>query len=94
MKIQLKEKKKQISKLQDKIEKKKNSTPKEIFFCPFCQRQDFASKDVFSFHMFKEHKDAYNAEEKTFNTQSGYEDLKSIILSLKDKEIELMSMML
>ena len=44
--------------------------------------------------MFKEHKDAYNAEEKTFKSQSGYEDLKSIILSLKDKEIELMSMML
>lgn len=67
----------------------------ENYFCPFCTRDDFKSRDTFTFHMYKEHSNNLGNEKTKEQNESGLAgELKQFILSLKDKEIELMQMML
>jgi hypothetical protein len=55
------EKKKVAQKFKEKIIKNKKKQPL-VYFCPFCNRTDFPSREIFSFHMINEHKPNKTAE--------------------------------
>lgn len=91
IKLVVEEKKRLLNKLRERVLKSKSNT-KKYYCCSLCDRKDFSSPSRLKQHVQADHQLPKGGE--TGLGPSQVDDLKDLIVTMKDKEMEMMSMLL
>jgi dsDNA-binding SOS-regulon protein len=81
-----------MGRLREKLQKKVKAVAHKVYCCALCGQENFLTVEEFRSHMERDHNDYVFNRSDTTNHQ--VTELKDLLMTMKDKEIEMMSMFL